>query len=67
MYLCIETILIGVSAKAEPPLKSSQAFGVALNSTKGFFTFQPGLRTSFKSINLKIGLNYSHTKINRND
>jgi len=57
MYLCIETILIGVSAKAEPPLKSSQAFGVALNSTKGFFTFQPGLRTSFKSINLKIGLN----------
>jgi len=33
-----------------PPLKSSQAFGLAVYCTKGFFTFQPGLRSSFKSI-----------------
>ena len=34
--LLIEIILIGVPEFSGPPLKSSQAFGVALNSTKGF-------------------------------
>jgi len=43
----IETILIGVT-QCVPPLKSSQAFGVAENSTKGFFTFRPELRASCK-------------------
>jgi len=32
----------GISRKIDPPLKSSQAFGVGLNLTKGFFTFRPG-------------------------
>lgn len=44
----VETILIGVPSIDGPPLKSSQAFGVALNSTKGFFTFRPELRASCK-------------------
>jgi len=43
-----EIILIGVTDLIPvPPLKSSQAFGMGRNLTKGFFTFQPGLRTSY--------------------
>jgi hypothetical protein len=44
----VETILIGVPSIDGPPLKSSQAFGVAVNSTKGFFTFRPELHASCK-------------------